>query len=98
MSAEYRRTARCLLVIVGLATTSTAPLQGQETTAIDERPDLARRYQAAEDRLRAGEATPQVWNEILETLYRLDQPLKALGAARIAVSNEMRRMGYPCVN
>ncbi len=39
---------------------------------------------AAEERLKAGDGSAEVWNQILETLYRLDQPQKALGAARVA--------------
>ena len=72
--------ANCLLTIVTLAglANCTHPVRA------DDRSDLQVRYAAAEDKLKAGDAAPQVWNEILETLYRLDQPRRALGAARVA--------------
>ncbi len=48
--------------------------------------DLQARYEAAEARLGAGDAPPETWVEILEVLYRLDRPLQALGAARVAAA------------
>ncbi len=50
----------------------------------DDRADLQAQYTAAENKLKAGDSSPEVWNLILESLYRLDQPRKALGAARVA--------------
>jgi hypothetical protein len=47
------------------------------------RDKLRAAYAAAEQRLKGGDGSAAVWIQILETLYRLDQPQKALGAARV---------------
>ncbi len=55
-----------------------------ESGSAGDRAELLAAYTAAEQRLKAGDGSAEVWNQILETLYRLDQPQKALGAARVA--------------
>ncbi|MCH8969889.1 MAG: hypothetical protein IIA66_12320, partial [Planctomycetes bacterium] len=61
---------------------------GGEPGRTADRAELLAAYTAAEGRLKAGDGSAEVWNQILETLYRLDQPQKALGAARVA-ANEL---------
>ncbi len=63
---------------------------GGEPGRSADRAELLAAYTAAEERLKAGDNSAEVWNQILETLYRLDQPQKALGAARVA-ANELEQ-------
>lgn len=51
---------------------------------------LTARYDEAEQKLRAGDQSPDVWIEILDSLYRLDRPAQALGAAGVAAKDHAR--------
>ncbi len=68
-----------------------------ETGRTADRAELLAAYMAAEQRLKDSDGSAEVWNQILETLYRLDQPQKALGAARVAANEHAHNpevLGY----
>ncbi len=83
MCAEVCRISLSLLITLAVCA---APCfgAGSEPSGTTDRAELLAAYTAAEKRLKAGDASAEVWNQILEALYRLDQPQKALGAARVA--------------
>ena len=83
MCADVCRISLSLLIILAVCA---APCfgAGSEPSGTADRAELLAAYTAAEARLKAGDASAEVWNQILEALYRLDQPQKALGAARVA--------------
>ena len=94
--ARHRLSSSVLSAAV-LATALSTAIAMPRALPADDRTELQSRYAAAENKLKAGEHSPEVWQEILETLYRLDQPRKALGAARVAAKELARHpevVGY----
>ncbi len=83
MCADVCRTALALLITLAVFADPSFGAGGEPGRS-DDRAELLAAYQAAEKRLEAGDGSAEVWNQILETLYRLDQPQKAFGAARVA--------------
>ncbi len=90
MCADVCRIFLSLLITLAISTDPCLgqPRQSSEPDRTADRAELLAAYATAEGRLQAGDASAEVWNQILETLYRLDQPQKALGAARVA-ANEL---------
>lgn len=83
MCADVRRISLCLLIALAVSAAPSFGAGGKSGQAAG-RAELVAAYAAAEERLKAGDGSAEVWNQILETLYRLDQPQKAFGAARVA--------------
>jgi tetratricopeptide (TPR) repeat protein len=89
MCADVCRVFIALLITLALPARFGFGADGEPAQTSD-RAELLAAFQAAEKRLKDGDASADVWRQILETLYRLDQPQKALGAARVA-TNELEQ-------